>query len=596
MRGIHSLNLWTCPRKRKTTAHSSPCFSASGSGYTLQATRGAWAFRYYPSRVDENNPSTYNEIFTAFKKLHMKLNSIVLLTCILLTAYWPAVSAQSNITRIEYYIDNDPGYGSATSVSFTPGTNVSNVVIPFNPASVAEGIHTLSVRAKDGSDNWSLQNSTIFYKPYTVSTPAAQPNITKLEYFIDTDPGYGLATNVNVTASTNIANIIIPINPTALTTGMHIMVTRSRDANGNWSLQNSTLFYKPYTLSTPGAQPSITRIEYFIDTDPGLGLATNVTITPNTNIGNLVIPVNPLLLSPGLHTFVTRARDANGNWSLQNSTMLYKPYTPPVTTALSNIVKVEYYFDYDPGYGNGINVPITSGTNLSNLVIPIDPYPLTVCSHNFYVRAKDANGQWSLINATPVIVDMTISVRFFIQGYYAGNETMTTVLNNEGVQSGPCSEVDSVDVELHNSSSPYAKSYAYRGVLRTDGILPCKFPASVNGQLFYIVIRHRNGVQVWSADPMLMSQTAHYDFSTSADKAYGNNQVQVDSTVWAFYSGDFNQDENVDLLDLAILEMDINDFQYGYFATDINGDGNVDLLDNPLVENNINNFVFSVHP
>jgi len=62
------------------------------------------------------------------------------------------------------------------------------------------------------------------------------------------------------------------------------------------------------------------------------------------------------------------------------------------------------------------------------------------------------------------------------------------------------------------------------------------------------------------------------------------------------YSGDLNQDENIDLLDLGDIETDINNFQFGYFATDINGDGNVDLLDGPIVENNINGFIFSSHP
>ena len=54
--------------------------------------------------------------------------------------------------------------------------------------------------------------------------------------------------------------------------------------------------------------------------------------------------------------------------------------------------------------------------------------------------------------------------------------------------------------------------------------------------------------------------------------------------------------ENVDLLDLANLETDINDFQFGYFVTDINGDGNADLLDVPVLEENVNNFIFSNHP
>ena len=57
-----------------------------------------------------------------------------------------------------------------------------------------------------------------------------------------------------------------------------------------------------------------------------------------------------------------------------------------------------------------------------------------------------------------------------------------------------------------------------------------------------------------------------------------------------------NADENIDLLDLAILETDILSFQSGYYATDLNGDGNVDLLDGSIIEDNINEFIYSIHP
>jgi hypothetical protein len=110
------------------------------------------------------------------------------------------------------------------------------------------------------------------------------------------------------------------------------------------------------------------------------------------------------------------------------------------------------------------------------------------------------------------------------------------------------------------------------------------------------VIKHRNAIETWSANPITISGITNYDFTTSASQAYGSNQTEVESGIWAFYSGDINQDENIDLLDLGDIETDINNFQFGYFATDINGDGNVDLLDGPIVENNINSFVFSSHP
>ena len=117
---------------------------------------------------------------------------------------------------------------------------------------------------------------------------------------------------------------------------------------------------------------------------------------------------------------------------------------------------------------------------------------------------------------------------------------------------------------------------------------------------YYIVIKHRNHIETWSAYPIPISDangiSMNYDFSISANKAYGDNQSEIESGVCALYTGDVNQDENIDLIDASILDININYFLYGYLATDINGDGNVDLLDTPIVEGNINWFIYSVHP
>ena len=88
----------------------------------------------------------------------------------------------------------------------------------------------------------------------------------------------------------------------------------------------------------------------------------------------------------------------------------------------------------------------------------------------------------------------------------------------------------------------------------------------------------------------------YYSFSTSSAKAYGNNLKQVEPGVFALYSGDLNQDENIDLLDAAEIESRINNFDSCYLPSDLNGDGNTDLLDFPILESNIESFVFSLHP
>jgi hypothetical protein len=87
-----------------------------------------------------------------------------------------------------------------------------------------------------------------------------------------------------------------------------------------------------------------------------------------------------------------------------------------------------------------------------------------------------------------------------------------------------------------------------------------------------------------------------YDFTTAANKAYGDNMVELESGVYGFYSGDLNQDESVDILDSPSLYDDNDNFAFGYFATDLNGDGSVDILDFPLLFGNSDNFIYSVHP
>jgi hypothetical protein len=140
-----------------------------------------------------------------------------------------------------------------------------------------------------------------------------------------------------------------------------------------------------------------------------------------------------------------------------------------------------------------------------------------------------------------------------------------------------------------------APDYTTTAVLHTNGTATAVFSSAVSGN-YYIVVKHRNALQTWSASAMPFPATANYNFSTAITQAYGSNQIQVASGVYAMYSGDVAIDENMDLLDLGSVESDISNFLFGYLATDLNGDGNVDLLDGPVLEANISNFVFASHP
>jgi hypothetical protein len=189
-----------------------------------------------------------------------------------------------------------------------------------------------------------------------------------------------------------------------------------------------------------------------------------------------------------------------------------------------------------------------------------------------------------------------LNLKLFIEAYWNGAGGMVPALANQG-EISTATACDSITVQLRDSLTPSTIIQSVKVVLNQDGTATCSFP-SVNGS-YYIAVIHRNAIETWSANPVAISSTpVTYDFTTNLNKAFGDNQVEVATGVWAFYSGDIVKDfaESIDLIDLGQVEDEINNFSFGYFAEDLNGDGNVDILDTPNLESNINSFIFSNHP
>ena len=305
---------------------------------------------------------------------------------------------QPNINRVEWFLDTDPGYGNATPISISPGQNLANLAININLIPLNQGVHIVGVRSLDANGAWSLDNKWIFLKPYTNAGAIPQPNITRVEWFLDNDPGYGNATPVSISPGQNLANLAININLIPLNQGVHIVGVRSLDANGAWSLDNKWIFLKPYTNAGAIPQPNITRVEWFLDTDPGYGNATPISISPGQNLANLAINISLTPLNQGVHIVGVRSLDANGAWSLDNKWIFLKPYTNAGAIPQPKIVRVEYFIDTDPGYGNGTAVTITSATNISSLIVDADISVVPNGAHKLGIRSLDENGAWSIDN------------------------------------------------------------------------------------------------------------------------------------------------------------------------------------------------------
>ena len=68
-----------------------------------------------------------------------------------------------NINRVEYFVDTDPGFGNGSAITFTAASTINETfAVPL--ATVGDGFHFVSVRAKDDVNKWSTVVVRPFYK------------------------------------------------------------------------------------------------------------------------------------------------------------------------------------------------------------------------------------------------------------------------------------------------------------------------------------------------------------------------------------------------------------------------------------------------
>ena len=158
---------------------------------------------------------------------------------------------------------------------------------------------------------------------------------------------------------------------------------------------------------------------------------------------------------------------------------------------------------------------------------------------------------------------------------------------------------DTVKVYLRNSFQPYSIADSSKSFINNSGTGNFTFANAVNGAGYYIVIKHRNSIETWSAAAQLFtSGILTYDFTNSSSKAYGNNMVQADSSPvkFALYSGDINQDGYVNLSDVLPAYNDAITFVTGYTVSDVTGNNITDLSDVILAYNCSNLFIVKITP
>lgn len=255
--------------------------------------------------------------------------------------------------------------------------------------------------------------------------------------------------------------------------------------------------------------------------------------------------------------------------------------------------------DYQPSANDYIffpfdnNAPIfTSGTDYwITIQTPVGPlYPFAAQSGAITTGRSfvSNNGTaWSALILTSVEYAWimrsvnkpvsTLNLTAMLQGFYDG----TTMVS------------DTVTVELRNSTT-FALVDQSLAVLNTSGVGTALFTNVANATPYYIVIKHRNALETWSATAQsFTAYSLSYDFTSAVTQAYGSNLVLV-GTKWCIYIGDVTDgstlgvhDGYIDAFDLDIVFNDnVLGIGPGQFFTDLNGDQYVDAFDLDLVFGN----------
>ena len=128
---------------------------------------------------------------------------------------------------VEYFWDEDPGYGKATQVAVTTGDDATTVTFDVSVEGLSEGVHRLCFRSNAG-EGWS---PTVQYYVRVVS---GEPQlITAIEYYWDVDPGFGKGTPIPFTPATMVDLSGYEFDVDGLT-GDHHLYIRAQ-SKGGWS-------------------------------------------------------------------------------------------------------------------------------------------------------------------------------------------------------------------------------------------------------------------------------------------------------------------------------------------------------------------------
>jgi len=277
--------------------------------------------------------------------------------------------SQSDINQAEYYFDTDPGFGSANAITVSAGNTFTLTNYSIATQNLPEGIHFLYIRCKDANNKWSLPIRKVMYIHPNLN--ASSP-ITNAEYYFDTDTGFGSANAITINAGNTLTLANYNIATQNLPEGIHFLYIRCKDANNKWSLPMRKVMYIHPNLN---ATSPITTAEYFVDTDPGVGLANAISLTAGTTV-NQSFDVVTNGLAVGNHNLFVRVKNQDGVWSVISKKVF--TLTSPLSVSENMFFEAKVYPNPTTGF---VTIQLAQNESIRKIEI-IDMLGKIVVSQN----------------------------------------------------------------------------------------------------------------------------------------------------------------------------------------------------------------------
>lgn len=297
-----------------------------------------------------------------------------------------------DFTELEYFVNTDPGLGKGTLMSLSTDEETTQTV--NIPASELQfGLNKLGLRLKTTFEDGRKAYSPTMLR-YVYRYHAEDAETSAIEYFVGKDPGIGKGVRVPIEPDEE-GNVTFDIPETALRFGLNTLGLRLISThNGGQYSYSPTVLRQVYRFHAEDAQT--VGVEYFLNTDPGIGKANFISATGD----EVSFDLPRGQMKEGINVLGLRAISRNSETGTTYSATHYQYVYRSAAFETRYIERVEYFWDEDPGQGNATAIDFVNDGEKA-LVESLINYRGLYGSHVLNVRAL-SHGVWTQVYSQTV--------------------------------------------------------------------------------------------------------------------------------------------------------------------------------------------------